>query len=119
MADTTESEAAADQGLWTIPRALSLLLLLGVPLFPGLALGPPAASWAIIVLMVAGVTDYLDGKIARRFDPYSRIGSVLDPALAPTIRVLRRHGYGPLPVHFLQFRQVVAGARIQREGAPA
>lgn len=134
MAATTETEPAADQGIWTIPNALSLLRLLGVPLFLWLALGPHADGWAVIVLMVAGITDYLDGKIARRFNQFSRVGAVLDPAadrlyilaaiialtvrhivpwwlaaalvardvaLAPTIPVLRRHGYGPLPVHFI------------------
>jgi cardiolipin synthase len=83
MAATTESEAAADQGLWTNHNALSLLRLLGVPLFLWLALGPHADGWAIIVLMVAGLTDYLDGKIDRRFDQYGPVGSVLDRALAP------------------------------------
>lgn len=134
MAVISETEPAADQGIWTIPNALSLLRLLGVPLFLWLALGPEADGWAVVVLMVAGVTDYLDGKIARRFNQYSRIGAVLDPAadrlyilaaiialtvreivpwwlavvlvardlvLAPTIPVLRRWGYGPLPVHFV------------------
>ena len=80
MAVISETESAADQGIWTIPNALSLLRLLGVPLFLWLALGPEADGWAVVVLMVAGVTDYLDGKIARRFNQFSRIGALLDPA---------------------------------------
>jgi cardiolipin synthase (CMP-forming) len=32
------------------------------------------------VLMVAGFTDYLDGKIARRYNLTSRLGTLLDPA---------------------------------------
>ena len=134
MASSRDLEPPRDQGIWTVPNALSLLRLLGVPLFLYLALGPHADGWAIVVLMVAGVTDYLDGTIARRFNQFSRLGAVLDPAadrlyilaaiialtvrdvvplwlavvlvgrdlvLAPTIPVLRRHGYGPLPVHFV------------------
>src|SRR3954451_19679428 len=80
MAATTETDPVADRGIWTIPNALSLLRLLGVPLFLWLALGPEADGWAVIVLMVAGFTDYPDAKTARRFNQYSRIGSVLDPA---------------------------------------
>ena len=79
MAATTEIEPAADQGIWTIPNALSLLRLFGVPLFLWLALGPHADGWAVIVLMVAGITDYLDGKIARQFNMESRLGQFLDP----------------------------------------
>jgi CDP-diacylglycerol--glycerol-3-phosphate 3-phosphatidyltransferase len=63
-----------------VPNLLSLLRLLGVPLFLWLALGPKANGWAILVLAFGGLTDYADGKIARRFNQSSRLGAVLDPA---------------------------------------
>ncbi|HWB66299.1 MAG TPA: CDP-alcohol phosphatidyltransferase family protein [Mycobacteriales bacterium] len=66
--------------IWTIPNALSVLRLLGVPLFLWLVLGPEADGWAVAVLAVSGITDYLDGKIARRYGLTSRLGEVLDPA---------------------------------------
>ncbi|MBV9487908.1 MAG: CDP-alcohol phosphatidyltransferase family protein [Frankiaceae bacterium] len=66
--------------IWTIPNALSVLRLLGVPLFLWLALGPKADGWAVILLMVGGFTDYLDGKIARRYNLTSKLGALLDPA---------------------------------------
>jgi cardiolipin synthase (CMP-forming) len=66
--------------VWTVPNALSVLRLLGVPLFLWLALGPKDDGWAVIVLIVGGFTDYLDGKIARRFNLTSRLGALLDPA---------------------------------------
>jgi len=132
------TEAPGDQ-VWTIPNALSVLRLLGVPLFIWLVLrpvfhGPHMDGWAILVLAMAGMTDYLDGKIARAFHQTSRIGTLLDPAadrlyilatlvglawrdiipiwlvvilvgrdllMAIPLGVLRRHGYGPLPVHFM------------------
>jgi cardiolipin synthase len=117
----------------TLPNALSALRLLGVPLFLWLVLTEQDAL-AVAVLMVSGFTDWLDGKIARRWNQMSRLGALLDPAadrlyilatlvgltvrdvvplwltvalvgrdvlLATTLPVLRRHGYGPLPVHFL------------------
>lgn len=66
--------------VWTIPNALSVLRLLGVPVFLWLLLGPEADGWAVAVLMVGAVTDYLDGKLARLLGQTSRIGQLLDPA---------------------------------------
>jgi cardiolipin synthase len=63
----------------TVPNLLSGLRLLGVPLFLWLVLGPEADGWALLVLMVAGVTDFLDGWLARRLDQRSSLGEILDP----------------------------------------
>jgi cardiolipin synthase len=65
--------------VWTVPNALSALRLLGVPLFLWLILGPEEDVWALVVLMVSGVTDFLDGWLARRWDQQSLVGQVLDP----------------------------------------
>jgi cardiolipin synthase len=64
----------------TVPNALSFLRLLGVPLFLWLLLGPEADGWALAVLMVSGFTDWLDGQLARRWQQFSRLGQLLDPA---------------------------------------
>ncbi|MGY1835863.1 CDP-alcohol phosphatidyltransferase family protein [Blastococcus sp. SYSU DS0510] len=66
--------------VWTLPNALSVLRLLGVPLFLWLLLGPEEDGWALVVLMVSGFTDWLDGKLARWLDQGSRLGALLDPA---------------------------------------
>ncbi len=66
--------------VWTIPNALSVLRLAGVPVFLYLLLGPKADGWAIALLMFSGFTDWLDGKIARWLDQTSRLGALLDPA---------------------------------------
>jgi CDP-diacylglycerol--glycerol-3-phosphate 3-phosphatidyltransferase len=66
--------------VWTLPNALSVLRLLGVPLFLWLLLGPHADGWAVVVLMVAGATDWADGKLARALGQSSRLGALLDPA---------------------------------------
>jgi CDP-diacylglycerol--glycerol-3-phosphate 3-phosphatidyltransferase len=117
----------------TLPNALSVLRLVGVPFFFWLVLTEHDGA-AVLVLMVSGVTDYLDGKIARAWGQTSRLGTLLDPAadrlyilatligltirdvvplwltllligrdvlLATTLPLLKRHGYGPLPVHYL------------------
>ena len=72
------TEVTTDRVL-TVPNALSFLRLLGVPLFLWLILGPQADGWAIVLLVVAGVTDWLDGTIARATGQISRLGQLLDP----------------------------------------
>ena len=65
--------------IWTVPNALSLLRLALLPVFLWLVLGPEADGWAVVVLVVMGLSDYLDGYVARRFDQFSRVGEILDP----------------------------------------
>jgi cardiolipin synthase (CMP-forming) len=74
------TDGLARDRIWTVPNALSVLRLLGVPLFLWLLLGPEADGWAIVVLMLAGISDWADGKIARVLDQGSRLGTLLDPA---------------------------------------
>jgi cardiolipin synthase len=63
-----------------IPNALSVLRLLGVPLFIFFALISEQDFLAILTLMIAGATDYFDGKIARAWNQTSTLGAMLDPA---------------------------------------
>lgn len=70
---------AGEDRIWTVPNALSVLRLLGVPLFLWLLLGPQEDGWAVVVFIVSGITDWLDGKIARWLDQGSRFGAMLDP----------------------------------------
>ncbi len=74
---STGSSARTDR-VFTIPNILSMARLLGVPVFLW-AIVRHHDTLALILLMVSGVTDYLDGKIARAFDMQSRLGEVLDP----------------------------------------
>jgi cardiolipin synthase (CMP-forming) len=78
-------ETVSDRVL-TIPNVLSALRLVGVPVFLWL-LFTHQDIWAFVVLLLSGVTDYLDGKIARRFNLVSRVGQLLDP-LADRLYVL-------------------------------
>ncbi|HEU0128280.1 MAG TPA: CDP-alcohol phosphatidyltransferase family protein, partial [Pseudonocardiaceae bacterium] len=67
--------------LLTVPNLLSLIRLAGVPLLLWLLLGSQQDLLAVTVLAVAGLTDWLDGKLARWLDQSSRLGEVLDPAV--------------------------------------
>ncbi|HUW79132.1 MAG TPA: CDP-alcohol phosphatidyltransferase family protein [Candidatus Nanopelagicaceae bacterium] len=130
LEDTT---GHAKSRILTIPNLLSVLRLIGVPFFYWFLL-QRRDGIAIALLSFAGISDYLDGKIARRFNQYSRLGELLDPLadrfyilatliglsvrsiipwwlasaligrdllLALTLPILKRRGYGPLPVSFL------------------
>jgi cardiolipin synthase len=79
LAGSVQSGDARDL-IWTVPNALSMLRLLGVPVFLWLLLGPHADLAALIVLAVAGFTDWLDGVLARALHQTSRFGALLDPA---------------------------------------
>jgi cardiolipin synthase len=72
-----KDESASDRVL-TVPNLLSSLRLVGVPVFLWLILSEHD-GWALVVLMLSGVTDYLDGKIARKFGLVSKVGALLDP----------------------------------------
>lgn len=84
MAESWGSEAGGDgvtpdtDRVLTVPNALSALRLVGVPVFLWLILARHD-GWSLVVLTLAGISDYLDGKIARRFHLVSRVGQLLDP----------------------------------------
>jgi cardiolipin synthase (CMP-forming) len=75
----TDPDLAHDRGVWTIPNAISLARLAGVPIFLWLLLGEDRPVAAGILFAVLGATDWIDGYIARRFDQGSEIGKILDP----------------------------------------
>src|SRR3954466_692190 len=76
---TAGRDGARGSAIWTVPNAVSALRLLGVPLFLWLVLGPEADVLALVLLMVSGFTDWLDGYLARRLNQTSRLGEILDP----------------------------------------
>ena len=82
--EVQERQARTDRVL-TVPNALSAARLASVPLFLWLILrpefgGPRSDGWALLVLALSGISDYLDGTLARRWNQVSRLGRVLDPA---------------------------------------
>lgn len=74
-----QQTAVQTDRVWTLPNVLSGLRLLAVPVFVWLALGEQRDGVAALVLVLIGVTDYLDGVLARRWNQISRVGQLLDP----------------------------------------
>ena len=65
----------------TIPNLLTLLRALGIPIFLWLVLVEEELTWAVVTLVIAGATDYFDGKLARALNQESRFGELMDPAV--------------------------------------
>ncbi|MGW7331887.1 CDP-alcohol phosphatidyltransferase family protein [Streptomyces sp. NPDC054840] len=76
--EVQETRVQTDR-IFTIPNILSMARLAGVPLFLWLILAE-YDGWALAVLMLSGISDYLDGKLARRWNQISKLGRLLDPA---------------------------------------
>ncbi|MCL1922301.1 MAG: CDP-alcohol phosphatidyltransferase family protein [Propionibacteriaceae bacterium] len=84
MSQTTPSALSAPPSfdttrIFTVPNIVSFIRLAGIPLFLWFLLGLHADLLAILVLVVAGITDFLDGYLARIWHQVSRLGQVLDP----------------------------------------
>jgi len=54
---------------------------LGIPVFLYLVLIKEQMVLAILTLVIAGATDYFDGKLARAWNQESRLGELMDPAV--------------------------------------
>ncbi len=65
-------------GCLTVPNLLSLIRILLIPVF-GVLFYQGHIGWAVIALVISGLTDFFDGKIARRFNQISELGKMLDP----------------------------------------
>jgi len=77
MSDERSDQAVSERVL-TVPNVLSALRLVGVPVFLW-AIVTEQDVLALVLLAASGITDWLDGAIARRYGLVSRLGQLLDP----------------------------------------
>ncbi len=112
------AEPALPERVLTVPNAISVARLAGVPVFLWLVLGPHADGWAVLLLIAAGLSDWLDGKIARAWNQQSQLGRMLDPAadrlyIAATLAGLAIRGIIPWwLVGLLVGRELVLGIAL-------
>jgi cardiolipin synthase len=88
--------------IWTIPNAISLVRLVMVPVFLWLLVTGNDVP-ALIVLIIATTSDFIDGFVARQFDQVTRLGMYLDPLsdrlfIAASVIGLAARGLVPLPL---------------------
>jgi cardiolipin synthase len=79
MAPSSGSAGVHERDIWlTVPNALTVFRLLAVIPFSVWATNGSDRK-ALAIFVIAGVTDMLDGTIARRFGQASKVGRLLDP----------------------------------------
>ena len=107
----------------TLPNLISLGRLLCVPVFLYLLFGRDNRAAAAWLLGILGMTDWVDGYLARRLNQVSEIGKVLDPvadrlALVVGIGAILSVGAAPWWVAVLAlFREVVVSVSVLALGA--
>lgn len=67
--------------VWNLPNILTYGRIAAVPVVAGLLLwGGDGARWAaLVVYVLAAISDFFDGYLARRWQQQSSIGRMLDP----------------------------------------
>lgn len=63
----------------TLPNLLSLLRLILIPVIVYFYVGKDMPLVAVVLLAVSGITDIVDGYVARHFNMISDFGKMLDP----------------------------------------
>jgi CDP-diacylglycerol--glycerol-3-phosphate 3-phosphatidyltransferase len=116
---------------WTIPNILTVMRLVAAP---GVALAfvvfnRPYADWiAIGLFIMAALTDYIDGRLARAWQQESNFGRMLDPIADKAMVVIALSvivglsGINPLilvPVAFILLREVFVSGLREFLGAKA
>ena len=109
---------------WNLPNILTIARLIAAPLVPVMFLyfARPWADWyAMILFIVASITDYLDGYLARAWKLESLFGAAMDPIADKAmvlIALLVINGYAGmtpwilLPSALIIYREVfVSGLR--------
>ena len=74
-------KAATYSKVWNLPNILTYGRIMAVPIVAGLLLwGGNTARWtALAIYVVAAITDFFDGYLARRWQQQSSLGRMLDP----------------------------------------
>ncbi|HOA34462.1 MAG TPA: CDP-alcohol phosphatidyltransferase family protein, partial [Clostridiales bacterium] len=78
MSDSKKKNSDLLTNIWTVPNILTMIRIILVPIFAVLFLKGSYIP-ALVVLLLSGLTDFFDGKIARRFNQISELGKILDP----------------------------------------
>lgn len=102
--------------IFTIPNLLSLIRLLMIPFIVWLYCILKAYFWAGVLVIISGLTDVVDGFIARKFGQVSDIGKALDPIAdkltqgAVLLCLLSRFNLMLVPLVILLIKEVTTGA---------
>ncbi len=81
MSDTTTTKPTPVSQIWALPNLLTYGRIVAVPIVAGLLLygGNAARWWALAIYIIAAITDFFDGYLARKWQQQSLLGRMLDP----------------------------------------
>ncbi|KAM0247673.1 hypothetical protein ACHAP5_003920 [Fusarium lateritium] len=79
--------AVLHEDIYTLPNILTFTRLAAAPVIGYLVLHDQHA-WAVGLFAYAGITDLLDGWIARRWDSKTVVGTVIDPMADKTLMTI-------------------------------
>jgi len=111
-------EASGEDRVLTIPNLLSVVRLLCAPLFLWLLFDRHDRLGAALLLGGLGLTDWVDGYVARHFHQVSTVGKVLDPTadrvlLAVGVIAIVVDGSVPLPIAIITLvREAVVAVAV-------
>jgi cardiolipin synthase (CMP-forming) len=109
------ARAAAGAGVLTLPNVITLARLACLPVFLWLLFGQENRAAAAWLLAALGITDWVDGYLARHLHQESELGKVLDPVADRLLFFVGAGGIlidGSVPVWFatvVLVREVLVG----------
>lgn len=77
-ANAVPASTVPADAIWTVPNGISMARIVLIGVF-GYLMIAGHDLWAIAALVVAGVSDFLDGYLARRWNQVTKLGAILDP----------------------------------------
>ena len=113
---TSVASPAVDAGVLTLPNLVTLARLACLPVFLWLLFGQENRAAAAWLLAALGITDWVDGYLARHLHQESELGKVLDPVADRLLFFVGAGGIlidGSVPVWFavvVLVRETLVGA---------
>ena len=111
---TKDSTGKYQKKILTIPNLLSFFRLCLIPVIVWLYSFKQNYVWTLLVLLISGATDIIDGIIARRLNMISDFGKAFDPIadkltqMAVLFCLVSRFPYMTIPLIILIIKEVTA-----------
>ena len=112
---TKDNTGKYQKKIITIPNILSLFRLCLIPVIMWLYIEKKDYFWTLLVLILSGVTDIVDGIIARKFNMISNFGKIFDPIadkltqMAMLFCLVSRFRYMLYPLILLVIKEICTG----------
>ena len=111
MKSNIENTDSARSKILTIPNMLSFFRLCLIPVFMWLYCVEKNYIWTGIILIVSGLTDTVDGFVARHFNMVSDLGKILDPIADK----MTQGSHAVLPAHPVSLMILPLGLMVLKE----